>query len=261
MTAIRNRQEVRELQKMKLFLTSSPTGAYRSDEPPAFRGFDPANGMVEELKRYWKPDSRCLLIAAFPDAFEENEVMRSYFEGVIEDTGLSAVCLDLCDGRNGKEAVQDLHSYDMIILSGGHVPTENDFFMEIGLPEQIRDFDGIVMGISAGTMNCAEIVYAQPEEPGEADSETYRKFIPGLGLTKYNILPHYQAVKDDYVDGKRLFEDITFPDSIGHIFYAIVDGTYLLQTEDRAEIHGEAYRISDGTMTRIGSEGDIIPLY
>ena len=102
---------------------------------------------------------------------------------------------------------------------------------------------------------------AQPEEPGEADSETYRKFIPGLGLTKYNILPHYQAVKDDYVDGKRLFEDITFPDSIGHIFYAIVDGTYLLQTEDRAEIHGEAYRISDGTMTRIGSEGDIIPLY
>ena len=234
MTAIRNRQEVRELQKMKLFLTSSPTGAYRSDEPLAFRGFDPANGMVEELKRYWKPDSRCLLIAAFPDAFEENEVMRSYFEGVIEDTGLSAVCLDLCDGRNGKEAVQDLHSYDM---------------------------DGIVMGISAGTMNCAEIVYAQPEEPGEADSEDYRKFIPGLGLTKYNILPHYQAVKDDYVDGKRLFEDITFPDSIGHIFYAIVDGTYLLQTEDRAEIHGEAYRISDGTMTRIGSEGDIIPLY
>ena len=153
---------------MKLFLTSSPTGAYRSDEPPAFRGFDPANGMVEELKRYWKPDSRCLLIAAFPDAFEENEVMRSYFEGVIEDTGLSAVCLNLCDGRNGKEAVQDLHSYDMIILSGGHVPTENDFFMEIGLPEQIRDFDGIVMGISAGTMNCAEIVYAQPEEPEEA---------------------------------------------------------------------------------------------
>jgi dipeptidase E len=246
---------------MKLFLTSSPTGAYRSDEPSAFRGFDPANGMVEELKRYWKPDSRCLLIAAFPDAFEENEVMRSYFEGVIEDTGLSAVCLDLCDGRNGKEAVQDLHSYDMIILSGGHVPTENDFFMEIGLPEQIRDFGGIVMGISAGTMNCAEIVYAQPEEPGEADSEDYRKFIPGLGLTKYNILPHYQAVKDDYVDGKRLFEDITFSDSIGHIFYAIVDGTYLLQTEDRAEIHGEAYRISDGTMTRIGSEGDIIPLY
>jgi dipeptidase E len=110
-------------------------------------------------------------------------------------------------------------------------------------------------------MNCAEIVYAQPEEPREADSEDYRKFIPGLGLTKYNILPHYQAVKDDYVDGKRLFEDITLPDSVGHIFYAIVDGTYLLQTEDRAEIRGEAYRINDGSMTRIGSQGDIFLLH
>ena len=246
---------------MKLFLTSSPTGAYRSDKTPAFKGFDPANGMVEEPRRYWKPDSRCLLIAAFPEAFSENETMRSYFEGVLEDTGLSVACLDLCDGRNGKEMVEKLHSYDMIILSGGHVPTENAFFMEIGLPQQIRNFDGIVMGISAGTMNCAEIVYAQPEMPGEADSETYRKFIPGLGLTKVIILPHYQAVKDDFVDGKRLFEDITFPDSMGHIFYAIVDGTYLLQTEDRAEIRGEAYRISDGTMTRIGSEGDIYPLH
>lgn len=242
---------------MTLFLTSSPTGAYRSDEPTDYMGFDPANGMVEELFQYWRPDSRCLLIAAFPDAYEENEEMRSYFEGVLEDTGLSAVCLDLCDGRNGEEVVQDLHSYDMIILSGGHVPTENDFFWEIGLPEQIRDFDGIVMGISAGTMNCAETVYAQPEEPGEADSEDYQKFIPGLGLTQYNILPHFQAVKDDYVDGKRLFEDITLPDSMGHVFYALVDGSYLLQTEEYAAICGEAYMVSDGTMTRISSEGDV----
>lgn len=245
---------------MKLFLTSSPTGSYRSDGPAEFTGFNPANGMVEELRRCWRPQSRCLLIAAFPDAYSENDAMRAYFEGVLEDTELSAACLDLCDSRNGAEIVKKLHSYDMIILSGGHVPTENAFFMEIGLPQQIRDFDGIVMGISAGTMNCAETVYAQPEMPGEAVSEEYQKFIPGLGLTEYNILPHYQAVKDDFVDGKRLYEDITLPDSMGHIFYAIVDGSYLLQTEDRAEIRGEAYRVSDGSMTRISREGDVYRL-
>lgn len=245
---------------MKLFLTSSPTGAYRSSEPASFQGFDPANGMVDELKKYWRPQSRCLLIAAFPDAFSENEAMRTYFEGVLEDTGLDAVCLDLCDSRNGREMAAKLHSYDMIILSGGHVPTENAFFMEIGLPEEIREFDGIVMGISAGTMNCAETVYAQPEFSGEAVSDSYQKFIPGLGLTKYNILPHYQAVKEDYVDGLRLFEDITCPDSIGHTFYAIVDGSYLLQTQDRAEIRGEAYKVSEGEITRIGGEGDVYRL-
>ena len=235
---------------MKLFLTSSPTGSYRSSAPAGFRGFDPSNGMVEELKRYWRPRSRCLLIAAFPDAYAENDAMRSYFEGVLEDTELSVSCLDLCDGRNGKEISEELHTYDMIILSGGHVPTENAFFMEIGLPDTIRSFDGIVMGISAGSMNCAEIVYAQPEEPGEAVSGSYRKFIPGLGLTKYNVLPHYQAVK----------EEITYPDSRGHVFYAIVDGSYLLQTETGAEIRGESYRISEGEICQISSRGEVFRL-
>ena len=245
---------------MKLFLTSSPTGSYRSSAPAGFRGFDPSNGMVEELKRYWRPRSRCLLIAAFPDAYAENDAMRSYFEGVLEDTELSVSCLDLCDGRNGKEISEELHTYDMIILSGGHVPTENAFFMEIGLPDTIRSFDGIVMGISAGSMNCAEIVYAQPEEPGEAVSGSFRKFIPGLGLTKYNVLPHYQAVKDDLVDGKRLMEEITYPDSRGHVFYAIVDGSYLLQTETGAEIRGESYRISEGEICQISSRGEVFRL-
>jgi dipeptidase E len=245
---------------MKLFLTSSPTGSYRSSAPAGFRGFDPSNGMVEELKRYWRPRSRCLLIAAFPDAYAENDAMRSYFEGVLEDTELSVSCLDLCDGRNGKEISEELHTYDMIILSGGHVPTENAFFMEIGLPDTIQSFDGIVMGISAGSMNCAEIVYAQPEEPGEAVSGSYRKFIPGLGLTKYNVLPHYQAVKDDLVDGTRLMEEITYPDSRGHVFYAIVDGSYLLQTETGAEIRGESYRISEGEIRQISSRGEVFRL-
>jgi len=31
-------------------------------------------------------------------------------------------------------------------------------------------------------MNCADTVYAQPEEPGEAVDPDYQRFIPGLGL-------------------------------------------------------------------------------
>ena len=35
---------------MKLFLTSSPIGTYRSEEPLDYIGFNPANGMVDALK-------------------------------------------------------------------------------------------------------------------------------------------------------------------------------------------------------------------
>ena len=48
---------------MKLFLTSSPVGIYRSDEPLDYKGFNPANGMGEEIRRYGKEDSRGVLIS------------------------------------------------------------------------------------------------------------------------------------------------------------------------------------------------------
>ncbi len=63
---------------MRLFLTSSPIGTYRSEEPLTYSGFNPANGMVDALKQYWKDDARCLLISAFPDEYEFNDRMRAY---------------------------------------------------------------------------------------------------------------------------------------------------------------------------------------
>ena len=242
---------------MVLFLTSSPMGAYRSPEAPDFKGFTPAHGMVEELRKYWREDSKCLLISAFPEEYAVNDRMRGDFERILRETGLSVSGMELCDLRNGEDTAAELARYDMIFLGGGHVPTENAFFREIGLFEAFNGWDGIVMGISAGSMNCAEVVYAQPEMPGEATDPLYQRFIPGLGLTDCNILPHYQAVKDDYVDGLRLFEDITFSDSYGHRFYAIPDGSYLLETPGRKEIRGEAYLISDGEIRKICNEGEV----
>ena len=226
---------------MKVFMTSSPMGAYRSAEAPSFRGLDPSNGLVDELKRYWKEDTRCLLISAFPDEYSVNDHMREDFERIFRETGLSLECME-------------------VILGGGHVPTEKAFFDEIGLRDALKSWDGIVMGISAGSMNCADIVYAQPEMPGEAVDPSYQKFIQGLGLTDVNVLPHYQAVKDDWVDGLRLMEDITYPDSIGRAFYAIVDGSFVLQTEDRKEIRGEAYRIADGQIRKVCEYGEVLKL-
>ncbi len=241
---------------MKLFLTSSPIGIYRSEEPLDYTGFNPANGMKEELRRFWTDDARCLLISAFPEEYELNDRMRGDYERIVRDSGLPASCMDIADMRNGEEKADALLTYDFVILGGGHVPTENAFFKSIGLAEKFREYQGIVMGISAGTMNCARVVYAQPEMPGEATDPFYERFIPGLGLTEYNIIPHFNAVRNDYIDGMRLIEDIAFSDSMGRTFYALTDGSYLLQTEDSAEIRGEAYMIRDGILSQICDNGD-----
>jgi dipeptidase E len=96
--------------------------------------------------------------------------------------------------------------------------------------------------------------------PGEATDPCFERFIPGLGLTEYNIIPHFNAVRNDIIDGMRLIEDIAFHDSMGHSLYALTDGSYLLQTEDFAEIRGEVYLIRDGSIRQICANGEIYPL-
>ena len=54
-----------------------------------------------------------------------------------------------------------------------------------------------------------------------------------------------------------LVEEITYPDSSGRVVYAIVDCSYVLQTKDRKEIRGEAYRIADGKIRRICGVGEV----
>ena len=228
--------------------------------PLNYKGFNPANGMTEALREYWTENSRCLLISAFPDEYELDDRMRDDYEHIVRDTGLSISCMDICDLRNGKEKADELTTYDFVILGGGHVPTQQKFFSKIGLREKLSVCSGVVVGISAGSMNGADTVYAQPERSGEATDPAYRRFLPGLGLTKTVLLPHYDLVKDDVLDGQRLYEDITCGDSFGRTFYAIPDGSYLYGHNGMEELWGEAHRIRDGVITQVGFPDTVLRL-
>lgn len=243
---------------MVLFLTSSPTGPL--DGSWIVDGFDPMNGFVDNLKKYWKPESRCLIITASPDRYAANDQMVDFFDDVLHRVAFSHAAFDLWDGRTKDFSKETLLSYDVIFLGGGHVPTQNAFFHHIGLAEKIAEFPGIVIGISAGTMDCAKMVYAQPEEPGESVDPNYIRFMPGLGLTKLNICPHYQMVKDYDLDGRRLYEDITFEDSYGHQFLVLPDGSYVLSAHGVETLYGEGYLLADGQMKQICRKGDKVKL-
>lgn len=236
---------------MILFLTSSPCiiGAPRAI-------LNPANGFVDRIREVLPEWPRVLFVSSDPENHDMtcgfgNDMVRAFGEFGIPFGGFHVL-----DGSNAEDAPFLVATSDLIILMGGHVPTQNQFLNEIGLRELLEDYEGVVMGISAGSMNCADEVYAQPEEPGEGIDPEYEKFIPGLGLTDLNILPHYQQVKDNILDDLRLYEDITFADSMERVFYALVDGSYVYQDEDGATIFGESYCIHDGIMEWLTKQGE-----
>lgn len=166
---------------MKLFMTSSPSGQYL-EERKSPQPLNNDNNFVDNIKKIWKENSNGLLIAAFPDESDMNDQMKEGLKKSFELSGFSVKEFNVCDRRNFSEAEKLISNADFIILSGGHVPTENQFFKEIGLKEKIRNFKGIVIGISAGTMNCAERVYAQPEEEGESTDKTIKSLFRVWGL-------------------------------------------------------------------------------
>lgn len=218
------------------------------------------NGFADELRKVIPLSCAALFIAADPDAPEHTDAFAASVRESFEDAGFAFTDFAVLDRRSAAQASKLVENAGLIVLAGGHVPTQNRFFREINLKELLRGFDGVLIGISAGSMNSAETVYAQPELPGEAADSDYRRFLPGLGLTKAMLLPHYQAIKDDVLDGVRVMEDITYPDSVGRRFYAICDGSYLLRRDGREELRGEAYLIAGGTLTPLLRAGETLVL-
>lgn len=228
---------------MKCFLTSSI-------DVPGTEELNPANGFIDRLRACVPEPCNAVFICSDPDSPERTDRFARAVKASLEAADLSFSRFVVLDGRNRAQAGELLHGADLIVLAGGHVPTQNRFFAQLGLKELLHAFDGVLVGISAGSMNCAELVYAQPELEGEALDPGYRRFLPGLGLTKKMLLPHYQAIKDDVLDGLRVMEDIAYPDSMGREFFLLPDGSYLYIDDTGEEICGEAYRLADGRLQR-----------
>lgn len=244
---------------MIAFLTSSLS--IPSDDIPNTYTLNPANNFVTELHRCLPETKlRGLFIASSPDDYEKCDYYGFDIQEEFEREGFSFASYVILDRRNALKTKQLMQEADLVILSGGHVPTQNRFFAEINLNACLKEFHGVLIGLSAGSMNCAETVYAHPYLPGEAISPEYKRFLPGLGITKTMILPHYQAIKDDVLDGLRVFEDIAYPDSVGRKFYAILDGTYIFCENGKEELRGEAYLIENGNIRKINENNQIILL-
>jgi len=231
---------------MIAFLTSSPC------IPNADRAIlNHDNGFVDHMRAALPEHPRCLFICSHPDSAYLTDKYAGDMDEAFSGAGMPFASLTVLDSRNDEHAAELIAQSDFIILAGGHVPTQNEYFTRIGLRELLNGYQGVLMGVSAGSMNAADMVYVQPEMEGES-AQDFQRWLPGLGLTNVNILPHYQQIKDWYLDGKRLFEDITYADSHGHAFYALVDGSYLWIENGTEKLLGEAWRIADGQISQVG---------
>ena len=235
---------------MIAILTSSIGGSTKVDGRRIPTVLCSDNGLLEQMKKHWKDNARVLMISADPSDYDVNDSIISCQKEAFRLSDLHVSQFELCDNRS-RDLIEKLNEFDVILLVGGHVPTQNMFMKDIGLKEKMTLFSGMVIAWSAGSMNSAEIVYAQPELEGEAIDKSYNRFLTGLGVTKKMIIPHFQEIRDDILDGKRVIEDITYSDSIGREFIALNDGSYIVSDHGVETVYGEAYMIANGKQKKL----------
>lgn len=227
---------------MKLFFTSNPFLADGS--------INEENEFLWNIKYSLSYETRALLVSSsYKDALT-NDRIATNIKDAFNSKGIFFRSMDVLDYRTASMSKEEIQSHNFIILAGGHVPTQNDFIRITGLKAKLEGYDGTIMGISSGSMNAAEEVYVLPELEGEAESTEFKRFCPGLGLTKLQIIPHYEQTINESVDGFPMRERIVY-DSKDKRFLGLPDGSYVMSADGVELVYGPHYKIDNRNITKV----------
>lgn len=221
---------------MKLFLTSAIGATAKKDGKRCTGKIDNRYGFLTRFRQGLGCRERMIYLSAF---YDDQARIQDYFTTTIEALRQEKIEFReniLINGEKPEQLESLLMNADVIFLSGGHLPTQNQYFSEIKLKEILSKYQGIIVAQSAGSMNCATTVYVCPEMPGEAIDPEFSRYRPGLGLTDLNIIPHYNSNRHQMLDGMRFYDDVIAPDTFQTKLYLLTDGSFFKQTDRQAPI-------------------------
>lgn len=95
----------------------------------------------------------------------------------------------------------------MVWLAGGDTPTQFGYFQKYGLDAIIKKHKGVIIGMSAGSINLAETVICT------LSCEHHRQEIyKGLGCVNISVEPHFvrSEVSDELIElSKKYINSVT----------------------------------------------------
>ena len=232
-----------------IFLTSSLENNIKTENGRVAKKCDNSNFFMDELRMCKPKIKNFVFFTSSPSKYEINDSYANITVQAFNMDDLGIENLTIVDYRFKGNLEEVVMSADAIYLAGGHVLTQNAFFKEIGLKEILKKYDGVVIGQSAGSMNCASIVYAPPETQEDLEPN-YKREMAGLGLTNIRIMPHMNKSFDDNIDGNgKSTYDYCVEDSYKYPVYGIYDTGFIKIENGTATAYGKTLLIRNGECT------------
>lgn len=228
---------------MKTIFLISDIGTYKKINGERICPIDNRNGLVQQLKKSVKNRTTLVFIASSPSAYETNDTYAKILFESFALSGIEFKNLVVIDDRNKNNLESIIENADLIFLAGGHVPTQNEFINEIGLKSLLNNYNGVILGQSAGAMNLAELVYNYPEDESEI-SEV--KIYKGLCQTNLGIIPHFDVTNFQKNDETDITNSWIKEQSMQVKLYGIPDGSYIVCNENGCNFYGDIHIICNG---------------
>ncbi len=202
-----------------------------------------SNGFPDDfnklLKEYIKTGRNFVFVASeFQKIYEKTDWYCTHFLRMFSDIGITFDSVKVIDSRMSKETAQDsVRHADVLWLAGGDTPTQYAYLEAYGLIPCIREQTGVVIGMSAGSINMAKTaVCTLTCEHDEL------KIYEAMGLVEFSVEPHFDI---ENVTEELLMLSERYP------LYGICDDGAIICSEDKTLYIGDVFLIENGHVTRV----------
>ena len=138
--------------------------------------------IARRLKEALVCRERLVFLSAWPDDAARNDEDAAGMHGMFTEWGMGFERFAVIDERtSSEEGTRMLMAADCVFLMGGNPTAQMQFIRQRNLADPLRDFGGVLLGVSAGSINMARRALDVWESP---------KPYEGLGLTGITIKSH-----------------------------------------------------------------------
>lgn len=195
------------------------------------------HGKIAEMFRQTitKRNKFAFVASEFEKMHEKTDKYFSFFLQAFEEIGIHFKEACVVDGRmTVNEAQKIVEEADVIWLSGGMTLTQFAYFQKYGLDTIIKQHSGVVIGMSAGAINIAEISICT-RSCGHREQTIYK----GLGCVDISVEPHF--VRENFMD--ELIEL-----SKKYRIYGLCDESVIVCENGEYYFYGEVYKMYNGKL-------------
>lgn len=211
--------------------------------------------LKEDLKKSLKEIKMVVGVSGTPTSYERNDNVFFGGEGrlgvlnMLKGCGIKIKKAALLDKRTSMEdGAEMLKQADVIFLLGGDPEAQIKYIKEFGYDKIIKNHKGTILGVSAGSMNCAnDVAYLSEDERKTLIS--YK----GLGLTNIFIYPHVSKENKDLMTEAEQVSN-------KRVVFALPNESYVKIEDDKITINGDCYLFANGTCTEINNHCEQIDI-